>query len=328
MSDIGFDWGELAFGSKKPLQSLKATFIAAPRHISSSRFTQLVKQHLPAGNIVVGIAKEDYIEGFEGQPQFLTLKIDTKLKGIIDKVNGSASKYKIYLLHYFQREAKFVLEKGGFSKVLLVNGSWKYTFHTRPEYYVLANNRIAYEHISPFASEAEAIEYDTHIWPVMAASVSVISPQKLHTELEMLELANSIARFSLDTSYQTGVALGKATEKGYRYLGSTFNKVVPYQTYAMHHGASREQHFSPPNDLNHYDAVHAEVMLVLKAQKEGIDLHGTTLFINLLPCPSCARMLGQTDIEEFVYVEDHSAGYALQMLELCGKKVRRVVPAK
>ena len=49
------------------------------------------------------------------------------------------------------------------------------------------------------------------------------------------------------------------------------------------------------------------------------------MFINLMPCPTCARMLAMTDIEEFVYSIDHSDGYAVKMLEAAGKKVRRVV---
>lgn len=326
MSDFGLDWGELAFGSKKPLKDLQAIFIAAPRHISSQRFTQLVKTYLPQGNLVLGLSKEEYVAGFEGQPQFLTLKLDDKLKAIIDKVNRSSSKHKIYVLNYFQRETKYIFEKGGFKKVLLINGSWKYTFHTREEYYVLANQRTDYEMLSPFTDDAEAKAYDTNIWPIMVESTPVMTPDGSHSDQEMLGLVSDMARFSFDYSYQCGVVLGKPAARGYKYLGSTFNKVVPYQTYALHHGASREKNFSPPNDLNHYDAVHAEVLMILKAQKEGLDLHGTTLFINLLPCPSCARMLGQSDIAEIVYTEDHSAGYALQMLELCGKKVRRIVP--
>ena len=79
------------------------------------------------------------------------------------------------------------------------------------------------------------------------------------------------------------------------------------------------------HDLNHYDTVHAEVDLIVKAQKAELDLHDTTLFINLLPCPSCARMFTQTDIAEFVYVEDHSDGYGFKMLTAANKKIRRIV---
>ncbi len=126
-------------------------------------------------------------------------------------------------------------------------------------------------------------------------------------------------------AFQTRVSLGRKKGKKYELLATTFNPVLPYQTYAMHFGASREVNFSPPHDLNHYDTTHAEVELIIKAGREKINLKGTTLFINLLPCPACARMLSRTDIEEFVYTEDHSDGYAVKMLELAGRKVRRVV---
>nr|AIA11108.1 Cytidine and deoxycytidylate deaminase zinc-binding region [uncultured bacterium] len=149
-----------------------------------------------------------------------------------------------------------------------------------------------------------------------------------YTESEMLELADEAAAHSFDYCFQTGVVLGKKSggKKGvYDLKAWAFNKVVPYQTYAMLHGASRETNFSPPNDLNHYDTVHAEVELLIKAQREHVVLKNTTLFINLLPCPSCSRMLSETDIEELVYRADHSDGYALKMLEAAGKKVRRLV---
>jgi deoxycytidylate deaminase len=92
----------------------------------------------------------------------------------------------------------------------------------------------------------------------------------------------------------------------------------------MHHGNSREANISPPHDLNHKDTVHAEVEILIKAGKDNIDLAGTTVFINLLPCPACARMFADTDIKELVYREDHSSGYAVKLLEVAGKKVRRI----
>jgi deoxycytidylate deaminase len=143
----------------------------------------------------------------------------------------------------------------------------------------------------------------------------------------MLGFANSMAKLSLDYSFQTGVTLGKKTKGGYKHIASAYNKVVPYQTYALHYGASRETNFSVPHDLNHYDAIHAEVALILKVAANKLDLADASLFINLLPCPSCARMFTQTPITDFIYTEDHSAGYAVQLLEKAGKTVRRVVPA-
>lgn len=313
-----WDWSELAFSSKKPVNNLKATFIAAPRELSAARFTQLVKEYLPKGNVLLGLAKENYVLGFEDQPQFQMLKVKT-VQSVIDKVNSSPSKYKIATLTYAQRDLLHVINGLSVREMVLVNGSWKYSFHTQAPYYALVQRGIPYKLVSPFADETEAKKFVTQ------TKLPDVPQAGAFTEEEMLELANTAAKHSYDYSFQTGASLGIKKNGKYKFLATTFNPVVPYQTYAMHVGASREANFSPPHDLNHYDTVHAEVELVIKAQKEKIDLRGTTLFINLLPCPSCARMLSRTDIEEFVYMQDHSDGYAVKMLEAADKKVRRIV---
>ncbi len=315
---MNFDWSDLAFGSKKSINSLKAVFLAAPREISPTRFRQLVKTYLPQGNIVLGLAKESYILGFEEQPQFRTLRLKT-VQVIIDKVNGSSTTHKISTLSYFQRELNFILQKISFKKAVFINGSWRQMFHTLPQYYTLVNRGTTYQLVSPFTDEAEARDYER------ATKLPTLPKTGEFTASEMLQLASEVAKHSYDYSFQTGAMLGKKHGTKYQLLASTFNKVVPYQTHAMHFGASREANFSPMNDLNHYDTNHAEVELMIKAQKERLNLHGTTLFINLLPCPSCARMFTQTDITEFVYREDHSDGYGLKMLEAAGKKVTRIV---
>lgn len=322
-----FDWSDLAFANKKPLKNLKATFISAPREISSKRFTQLVKEYLPTSNIVIGIAKEDYIDGFEGQPQFRTLNYKT-IKNVVEKVNNSPSPYKIYVITYFQREWLSVISKLSFARVLMINGSWKYVFHNSPIYYLLAKEKISYRLLSPFCDESEAHSYEKRIKKELKDSLqSMPDTGKTFTDTQMLESANQAARMSFDYSFQTGAALGlkNSGSKKYILLVTAHNVIVPFETYALHNGASRETNFSPANDLNHYDAVHAEVELVVRALRNGYKLTRTTLFINLLPCPTCARMLCETDIAEIVYQKDHSDGYAVKLLEEAGKKVRRIV---
>jgi deoxycytidylate deaminase len=322
MNDYTFDWADLAFGSKKAVKDLGATFITAPRELSAARFTHLVKSYLPSGHLIIGLAKEDYIAGFEDQPQFKTL-ISGTIQKIIDKVNQSNQKYKIYTLKYFQRETKFILEKVKFKQVLFVNGSWKYAFHNTEVYAVLATQRTDYQLISPFVDEAEAREYEARTTPLIMATTTFTEGP--YTEKQMVELAHMSAKLSYDYNFQTGVAMGKKHGKTYEFITYAYNKVVPFQTYAMLHGASREKHFSPPHDLTHYDTVHAEVEVVIKAQKESLDLKATSLFTNLLPCPTCSRMLCDTDISEIIYSADHSEGYAVALLEKAGKTVRRMV---
>lgn len=314
-----FDWTELAFGSKKALSSQRAIFIAAPRTLSPARLKQLIKTYLPKGHIVLGLAKEEYVLGLEGQPQFKMLQLPD-VQDLLAKVNGRELGRNVYTLSYFQREISFILEKLDFQKAVLVNGSWKQLFHTLPAHYILSSRRIDYEMVSPFVSEAEAQQFEVDTTLAALPSGGSFSAK------QMLDVAANAAIHSYDWGFQTGLSLGRKKASKYELIAVAFNRVVPYQTYAMHHGASRETNFSPMNDLNHYDTVHAEVDVLITAQKRKLSLAGTTLFINLLPCPTCARMFSQTDIAEFVYSHDHSDGYAIQLLQAAGKKVRRLLP--
>jgi tRNA(Arg) A34 adenosine deaminase TadA len=326
-----YDWADLAFASKKPLNQLKATFVAAPRELSAARFKQLLRQYLPQGNILLGLSHEPHVLGLEDQPQFRMLEPGA-IQAIAEQVNTSQTKYKIYTLSYHQRDLPFILEKLGLARAIFINGSWYHAFHLRPEYYILSKRRIPYELISPFADEAEAKAYADQFAREHPAPAP--DSNRAYTPAEMLAHAGVRAKQSFAYSeHQIGTALGRRVGEEsdphaqirYKLVATAHNRVVPYETYAIHHGAARERNFSPMNDLNHYDVNHAEAELLITAQRQKLDLAGTTLFINVLPCPTCARMLSATDIAEFIYTEDHSAGYAIKMLEAAGKTVRRMV---
>jgi deoxycytidylate deaminase len=315
-----FDWADLAFASKKPIRDLRAIFLAAPRELSSKRFTQIVKEYLPKANLVVGIAKEPYVLGLEDRPQFRTLTAQG-IQPVIDKVNASSPKHKIYLLRYSQRDIVYIYEKITFTAVLLVNGSWYHGLHHRPEYYALVNRNIPFTKISPFTSEHEAREFAARI------SFPPIPNVTSYNETEMMDLAHQAASHSYDyAGLQTGCAVGRTAGNGtYNLVATSHNQIVPYETYAMHVGSEREKHFSPVNDLNYYDTIHYEVALIAEALRTGLDLSGVTVFETVLSCPHCARMFAATDVAEIAYREDHSEGYAIKMLESAGKTVRRVL---
>lgn len=314
-----FDWAELAFSSKRPLSSLKATFVAAPREITEARFIQLVKQYLPKGHLLLGISKEDFVEDFEGQPQFAMLRSKT-IQETIDTINAK-SEHKIYTLRYFQRELDTIIEKLTPPRVAFVNGSWHYSFHTRSTYYLLSKLRIPFELVSAFADETEALAYEK----TTDKKISRPTLTGVLTDKEIIELTDEVAKASYDYGFQTGTILAKKVTKGYEPILAAYNNVVPYQTYALLNGASRETHLSPTNDANHYDTIHAEMALLVEAQKKNTPLKGTTLFVNLMPCPNCARTLAETDIAEVVYRFDHSEGYAVDLLQKSNKTVRRIV---
>lgn len=319
MDKYEYNWSDMAFGSKKPLKEMNAIFIPAPREMSLDRVTQLVKQYLPIGNVIIGCSNEQYIVGFEDQPQFKTLQTSTFI-GVVSKVNSSSSPNKIAILHHSQSDIIHIFEKIKFHKVLLVNGSWRNSFHTRPEYYMLVLKKVNFEYISPFIDENEAKKYAEDFITTVATKKNL----KL-SEIEMLKEAEQVAANSFDNSYQIGVSVGKKMQDKYELIMTSYNPVVPYQTFAWHFGALRERHFTPPGDLNYYDTVHAEIFMLIQAQKNGIKLKDMSLFINVLPCPTCARALCESDIKEIIYSLDHSDGYAVALLERAGKTVRRLI---
>lgn len=319
MTTFDFDWTELALDSKHPLNSLKATFIAAPRDISEKRLIQLVKKYLPKGHILLGISKEDFVDGLDNQPQFAMLRQKTAQK-LIDKINA-ASPHKVYTLHYAQKELETIVEKLQPVRTVFVNGSWYFSFHKLPIYSLLKSHHIPFKLVSAFSDEAEARAYELST----TKKIPLVDLGGAFDDKTLLKLTEEVAKQSYDYGFQTGAILAKKTKGGYSPLLSAFNAVVPYQTYALLYGASRERHPAPPNDLNHYDTIHAEMAILIKAQKTNTSLKGTTLFVNLMPCPTCARTLSQTDISEIVYQFDHSGGYGADMLEKAGKTVRRIV---
>lgn len=311
-----FDWADIVFASKRPLKRA-ATFVLAPRDLTHKRLLAIVKELLPKGDVVFGVSKEVYVSGFEGQPHFRALPLQA-ISALATKIAASASPHKLYILKYSAPETDTVIEKLLPQHVVVIRGSYHQAFHTRPTFYLLAKLGIPFSYSSPFVDEAEARTFEKN-------HEVKITEVKSGTEVKLLEFAQAVATQSFDYSFQTGCVLAKKRGVGYAVLETGFNKVIPYQTYAMHHGNSREEHYSVPHDVNHYDTIHAEMQLLVRAQQAGLSLAGTTLFISMLPCPNCARTLCQTDIREVVYSLDHSDGYAVWLFEACGKKVRRVV---
>lgn len=295
-------------------------FVVAPREMSVRRFTQIVKRYLPKGNIVFGISKEPYVVGFEGQPQFRMLERSV-IQPVIDAIEKAGVAHKVQVLEYSQHDLSSIAAQLTVAqRVLLVNGSWKYAFHNSDAYKLFAANNVKMKYISPFTDEDEAKVYaGTH-----QLLVELPHRGKLLSAQQMFEAADKASLQSYDYCFQTGVALGKKHDGSYEMITTAYNEVIPYPTYALHHGNSREKHQSPPHDANHYDTIHAEMELLVEAARGDYSLDGTSLFINLLPCPNCARTLSQTGIDEVIYRNDHSSGYAKELLELCGKKVKRI----
>ena len=316
-----YQWNQLEPDDKQQLAALKPILILGPRTISTSRIITLTKQLAEKRPLIWGCLQESHIDGLNQSPQFKSLELE-QLQAALDQVgaDGDAKLHPIKILHYHQRHVKYILQELELSAVIGVYGSWHKAFHYTPIFYQLVQHDIPYKLVSSFNNQLKAEQYHQELEPQLAdLKPEPDSSQKL-TDKQLLAAANQAARLSFDYTYQTGAALAK----NQRLLLTAHNRVVPYPAYMLHRGAAKEKQFAPPQDLNYFDTNHAEVELLLAALEQNLDITGTSLYINLLPCPICARMIARSPISRIVYHHDHSQGYGFELLQDAGKQVERV----
>lgn len=295
---------------------MKATFMMAPRELSHDRLTEIVRPYLAKGNVILGVSEEVYVEGFEDQPQFKMLRPGIA-EELAEKIERAALPHTALVLVYPQNEVDDIVRAIRPARVIVVRGSYSRSFYLRSTYALLEKRGIPFVYVSPFSSEDEAKDYLQSVEP----SLPGLHRGEKGDESTMLLLAQTVAKRSFDYTYQVGAVLAERHGDMYEVIDAAANEVVPYQTFALHFGNSREDNLAPVNDANHYDTIHAEMNLLVR---RGTHFAGKTLFLNMLPCPNCARVLSKTAIGEVVYERDHSEGYAVKLLEKAGIKTRKV----
>ncbi|HEX9907688.1 MAG TPA: cytidine/deoxycytidylate deaminase family protein [Thermoplasmata archaeon] len=68
-------------------------------------------------------------------------------------------------------------------------------------------------------------------------------------------------------------------------------------------------------------AVHAEQNALIQA---GTNSRGSTLYSTIVPCPICARIILNAQIERVVYIDDYSDLAGLELLKQGGVKLTRL----
>lgn len=64
--------------------------------------------------------------------------------------------------------------------------------------------------------------------------------------------------------------------------------------------------------------IHAELNCILKAQREGVDIRGATLYITHSPCEHCASLIIETGINRVVYAEEYRSLVGVENLKMAG----------
>ena len=70
--------------------------------------------------------------------------------------------------------------------------------------------------------------------------------------------------------------------------------------------------------------IHAELNCILKAQREGVDIRGATLYITHSPCEHCASLIIMTGITRVVYIDEYRSPQGLLNLAIAGVETKRV----
>ena len=78
------------------------------------------------------------------------------------------------------------------------------------------------------------------------------------------------------------------------------------------------------NGATKLSVVHAELNCILKAQREGVDIRRSTLYITHAPCEHCASLIIETGIERVVYVDEYRSTQGLINLAIAGVGIKKV----
>jgi dCMP deaminase len=72
------------------------------------------------------------------------------------------------------------------------------------------------------------------------------------------------------------------------------------------------------------EVLHAEQNLITYCAREGISMKNNIVYATLSPCITCAKLLAQTGIKEFIYSEEYKDISGLELLKKASIKVRQL----
>ncbi|QQR93460.1 hypothetical protein IPJ91_03360 [bacterium] len=312
------------------LTSKKFVFIIGSRKITQKRIIELFMKydtsvsstHLPSEGrqntqILWGILNEKYIKGLENSPQFESMQL-AYLTTTFEKFAKKYPKYNLdnlTILKYNFDNWKDILQELDFEKVILINASWHRSFHRRAEYEILKSRNIPYQFSSSYFSDEEA-KLDSNV--DYSKLDKLIGTELLETDTESIwNILNEIKVYSYDHLFQTSCLILNDNQ----ILSWGVNKIMPYETYDFHHVSSNEKMLTPMNSSDAQDTIHAEMNAILKVGNKD-DLKGAKLFIELMPCPWCAKVIAESGIGEVSCKLVHNGGHAAELFKEMGVRMK------
>ena len=311
------DWNKLNEKDKALLARHKITFIAGSISLTKKRIQELYKTYSNQF-LLFGCLKDDEIPGLEDSLQFTPLRYEN-----LEKFLSQSKRKCVEILRYFYKDCKYIIQELKPSQVIFINGSWSGQIHYRSEYWEALNCGAKVTLVSPFQDESDAHTFEQKIYK-STQKQKLFKYNHHYSDTELMEICTHVSIRSWDWIGQIGALL----IKDHNIVLSAHNRVLPYEAYQMFAGSIREKKFTPAQEVIETQLTnHAECEILEYARREHTDLKGTSLYINIFPCPVCAKILARTDIKEIVYTFDHNLGNDIgyKILEKCGKKLKRVM---
>jgi dUTP pyrophosphatase len=109
-------------------------------------------------------------------------------------------------------------------------------------------------------------------------------------------------------------------------IASGYNCNFPGADLCAEHGCLRMKlGISSGQELEKCHAVHAEQLAVIHAANRGIQLAGSTMYVNAEPCLWCARIVAALDIEALVILDGgYSSDEGLEIVRRSRTQIRRM----
>lgn len=135
----------------------------------------------------------------------------------------------------------------------------------------------------------------------------------------------SIARLVAERSTCLRRKVGAVLVRDRRILCTGYNGAPHGLKHCSAVGCLREKMGIPPGErIEICRGIHAEQNTLVQAAAFGINVSGATLYCTHAPCITCAKMLINAGIREFVIADDYPDEFARRFTSEAGIKVRRV----
>lgn len=148
----------------------------------------------------------------------------------------------------------------------------------------------------------------------------IVSRSKIDREL-MLQ-TNLLGQKSPDWWRQLGVIIVKEGQT----LLAGFNRPGAHDAYHLGAMGDPRSHFDAGVSYDVTTAEHGEAYVIGRAAALGIALAGTTMYVTVFPCPTCAKLIATAGIKKVCYSEGYSLVDAEETLKSAGIEIILVKP--